>query len=102
MENSKVIFRSVTIWDGSGTPPFSGDVLIRGRRIAAISRCAGELSSDDANSIDASGLTLMPGLVEGHAHLSFGGAARNTDLGDIPPEEHVLLTMRNAVLLLDH
>jgi len=52
--------------------------------------------------IDATGLTLMPGLVEGHAHLSFGAAARNTDLGDIPPEEHVLLTMRNAALLLDH
>ncbi len=44
----------------------------------------------------------MPGLVEGHAHLSFGGAARNTDLGDLPPEEHLLLTMRNAALLLDH
>ena len=47
-------------------------------------------------------MTLMPGLVEGHAHLSFGGAATNTDLGDIPPEEHVLLTMRNAKTLLDH
>lgn len=102
MQNSKVIFKSATIWDGTGAPPFIGNVLIEGQRIALISRGRGELSSEYAISVDASDLTLMPGLVEGHAHLSFGGAARNTDLGDIPPEEHVLLTMRNAALLLDH
>jgi imidazolonepropionase-like amidohydrolase len=44
----------------------------------------------------------MPGLVEGHAHLSFGGAVNDSDLGNIPPEEHLLLTMRNAKTLLDH
>ncbi len=52
--------------------------------------------------VDASGATLMPGLVEGHAHMSFHEATRNTDLGDIPPEEHVLITMHNAKTLLDH
>ena len=36
--------------------------------------------------IDAQGLWLMPGLVEGHAHLSFCGATQYTDMGDIPPE----------------
>jgi imidazolonepropionase-like amidohydrolase len=43
----------------------------------------------------------MPGLTEGHAHLTFIGARTNTDMGDIPPEEHLLATMRNAELLLD-
>jgi imidazolonepropionase-like amidohydrolase len=52
--------------------------------------------------IEARGRTLMPGLVEGHAHISFGGAVNDSDLGNIPPEEHVLLTMRNAKTLLDH
>ena len=51
--------------------------------------------------IDALGMTLMPGLVEGHAHLSFCGATKNTDLGDIPPEEHVIETLHNARKLLD-
>lgn len=46
-------------------------------------------------------MTLMPGLVEGHAHLSFCGAQRNTDLGDIPPEEHTIATLHNAKTLLD-
>ena len=44
----------------------------------------------------------MPGLVEGHAHISFGGAINDSDLGNIPPEEHMLLTARNAKTLLDH
>ena len=52
--------------------------------------------------IEARGRTLMPGLVEGHAHISFGGAVNDSDLGNIPPEEHVLLTVRNAKTLLDH
>ena len=43
----------------------------------------------------------MPGLVEGHAHISFGGAVNDSDLGNIPPEEHMLLTARNAKTLLD-
>ena len=34
-------------------------------------------------------------LVEGHAHLLLR-RARNTDLGDIPPEEHVIETLHNA------
>jgi imidazolonepropionase-like amidohydrolase len=104
---SGILFKDATIWDGSGARPFAGNVLVRGQRIAAISPGAGNLPCDparidDVQIIDAAGMTLMPGLVEGHAHLSFGGAARNTDLGDIPPEEHILLTMRNAALLLDH
>jgi imidazolonepropionase-like amidohydrolase len=44
----------------------------------------------------------MPGLVEGHAHISFGGVVNDSDLGNIPPEEHMLLTVRNAKTLLDH
>jgi imidazolonepropionase-like amidohydrolase len=32
----------------------------------------------------------------------FVGPARNQDLGEIPPEEHLLRTCRNATLILDH
>jgi hypothetical protein len=60
------------------------------------------LTAAGAEVIEAGGMTLMPGLVEGHAHLSFGNAVASTDLGDLPPEEHTLLTARNAKTLLDH
>jgi imidazolonepropionase-like amidohydrolase len=99
---ARTLFRQVMVWDGSGATPFPGDVLVDGNRIRTVARKTGELSGDGALWIDGRGMTLMPGMVEGHAHLSFGGAQKNTDLGDIPPEEHTLLTMRNAKTLLDH
>ena len=71
-------------------------------RIKTIARAPERLSAEGATVIEARGRTLMPGLVEGHAHISFGGAMNDSDLGNIPPEEHVLLTVRNAKTLLDH
>ena len=89
------------VWDGSGAAAFDGELLFDGARIAGVGRGRGAIDAPAARRIDARGMTLMPGLVEGHAHLSFCGATRNTDLGDIPPEEHVLETMHNARTLLD-
>ena len=99
---SRTLFRNAQIWDGSGAPAFPADVLVEAGRIKTVARSPGALSADGATLIEARGRTLMPGLVEGHAHLSFGGAVNDSDLGNIPPEEHVLLTMRNAKTLLDH
>ena len=46
--------------------------------------------------IDGGGATLMPGLVEAHAHVSFANRRISQSLGDIPPEEHTLLAANNA------
>ena len=99
---SRTTIRNCRVWDGSGKAAFPADLLIEGEHIRAVSRNLGQLDGLDAEFIEASGMTLMPGLVEGHAHLSFGNAASSTDLGDLPPEEHTLLTARNAKALLDH
>jgi imidazolonepropionase-like amidohydrolase len=98
---SRVLFQGAMVWDGSGAERFPADVLVEGNRIRSIAR-GGGLSAEGAEIIPCRGRTLMPGLVEGHAHISFGGAVHDSDLGDIPPEEHLLLTMRNAKTLLDH
>ena len=45
---------------------------------------------------------LMPGMTEGHAHLSFDSVTSTEDLIIPPPEEHTLLTARIAKTLLDH
>lgn len=94
------LFRNAMIWDGTGANRYAGDVLVADDRITKVSKS--RINVPEAMEIDATGMTLMPGLVEGHGHISFDGATRNTDLGDIPPEEHVLITMHNAKLLLDH
>jgi imidazolonepropionase-like amidohydrolase len=97
-----ILFRGASVWDGSGTDAFPADVLVEGKRIKAIARYPERLTADGAMVIEAKSRTLIPGLVEGHAHISFGGAVNDSDLGNIPPEEHMLLTARNAKTLLDH
>ena len=88
------------VWDGTGAPPFPGKVLIDGERIAAVAPQAEAVAADGAERIDAAGMFLMPGLVEGHAHLSFVDTPRGTALGELPPEDHALLTMDAARRLL--
>jgi imidazolonepropionase-like amidohydrolase len=97
-----ILFRDASVWDGSGAPAFPADVLVENGRIRRIAPIPARLSVEGAFVIEARGRTLMPGLVEGHAHISFGGAVNDSDLGNIPPEEHMLLTVRNAKTLLDH
>src|SRR5690348_5908783 len=99
---SRVVFRDSMVWDGSGADTYPADVLVDGARIRSIAKARGQLMAEGAVVINCYGLTLMPGLVEGHAHISFGGAVNDSDLGNIPPEEHLLLTIRNAKTLLDH
>lgn len=96
------LFTNVTIIDGSGEPPFSGDVRIEGNRIAAVCRNPDTLPAEGADIVDGDGATLMPGLTDAHAHLSFIDSVDLAGLGDLPPEEHTLETMKVAKLVLDH
>ena len=75
-----VLFRGASVWDGSGAAQFPADVLVEGSRIKSIVRAPERLASEGAFVIEARGRTLMPGLVEGHAHISFGGAVNDSDL----------------------
>jgi imidazolonepropionase-like amidohydrolase len=56
---------------------------------------------DGATRIDCAGKFLMPGLVESHAHLSYGGASQLQDLDlKCPPEETFLTAVENGALML--
>ncbi len=56
-----VLIRNGRIIDGSGNPWVSGDVAIRGDRIAAIGNLAG---ADAKHVIDAKGLVVAPGFID--------------------------------------
>lgn len=57
-----------TIYDGLGTEPFEGDISVGEGRITSIGR------ADPAEiTIDAAGLTLLPGLIDAHSHLGIVG-----------------------------
>ncbi|HSC99465.1 MAG TPA: amidohydrolase family protein, partial [Casimicrobiaceae bacterium] len=58
-------------------------------------------SEDGDDVIDGHGATLMPGLIEPHAHLSFVDQATPAAFSTLPVEEHLLLTLKHAKLYLD-
>ena len=98
-----VLFRDAQIWDAVEDAPCPGDVLVERNRIKAVARGHNQIATENAaETIDAEGMFLMPGMVEGHCHLSFVNIARNRDLGEIPVEEHLLRNCRNATFILDH
>ncbi len=95
----QILFTKVMVFDGSGETPYLGEVLVQGNRIEEVARGESQISRDGASVVDGDGATLMPGLINGHCHMSYAGSLT---MGDIPPEEHTLITMHQAKLLLDH
>jgi imidazolonepropionase-like amidohydrolase len=96
---ARTIITGATVFDASGSAPFEGDVVVEAGRITTVSKTS--VPQAGAEVIQAKGLFLMPGMVDGHSHLSFENVAQPDDLVKPPPEEHTLLTARVAKLLLD-
>lgn len=66
----QLIVRGGRVIDGSGQPPTeNATVVIEGDRIVAVQAGAVEVPPG-ARVIDASGLTVMPGLIDMHVHAS--------------------------------
>jgi len=68
---SQVLFTNVQIFDGLNEARMAGNVLVEGNLIKQVS--AEAISAPGATVIDGGGGTLMPGLIEAHAHLSLHG-----------------------------
>lgn len=97
-----ILIANVRVFDGTGAPTFPGRVLIEGDRIRAVVR-GDDFSVPGARVMDGNGGTLMPGLVEAHAHLAFPSSVeRIIPSFGLPPEESLLISVQNARILLDH
>src|SRR5258706_15842707 len=94
------LIASAKIFDGTGREPFRGAVRVEAQRIAAVIPGADTPDSAGATVIDGRGATLMPGLIESHAHLGLADMSLQ-DLNALPIEEQVLITVRNARTMLD-
>lgn len=64
-----IVIRDATIIDGTGRDPVRGGVVIEGERIVDTGGAAPYHSEN--HTIDAAGLTLLPGLIDSHVHLTF-------------------------------
>ncbi len=101
-----ILFTNAMIFDGTGCDVFPGEVCVEGNRIAAVAEGAERLPRDGTAIINCQGATLMPGLVEAHAHLSWPSSVGRIFHGPniaklLPPEEHLLVTAHNARVTLE-
>ncbi len=100
---AETYFQNVNVVDATGKEPFLGNVLVVDQRIKQIDPGPPTRQGPDTTIVDGqSEAYLMPGLIESHAHLSIEDTDDLAKLGAIPPEEHTLMTMRNAKLYLDY
>ncbi len=99
---TRTLFSDVNIFDGSGTGLFPGSVLVEGNRIAAVVPAGESFDTDGATVITGKGRTLMPGMVEAHAHLTWPSSIdRVIKAMKVPLDEHVAVTENNARITLD-
>ena len=68
----RVLVRAVRVIDGvAATPQLGVDVLIDGSSIGAIEPHDPARSLGDLTVVDGAGRTLLPGLIDAHAHYTF-------------------------------
>lgn len=77
-----VLFRNGRVIDGTGTPPWTADVLVEGNRISAVGpgKPGRSAELDGVDCLDISGSTVMPGLIDAHCHVTFDAPCSNDEL----------------------
>ncbi|MBM3523187.1 MAG: amidohydrolase family protein [Alphaproteobacteria bacterium] len=73
----RILLQAGIVIDGTGRAPFPADVVIEGNTIASVGSVA---SNAETRRIDARGLTVMPGLIDAHCHLTFDDAGSNPEI----------------------
>jgi hypothetical protein len=90
--------------DGYGGEPVeNAAVKVEGNLITAVGRTEdfGENPNGNMRVVDLGGKTLMPGLIEGHFHISFWGVSELPDLDlKLPAERTTVYAVKNAELAL--
>ena len=100
---TQTLFTNIMIFDGSSKKSYRGEVLVQGNRIKKVAKGKKRIERNGAEVVDGGGATLMPGLINGHSHIGYSEEGTNLySLGDTPPEENTLITMRHAHILYDH
>src|SRR5690348_13976529 len=95
----RTVYRGAALADGAG-PELRRDVsvLVEDDRIVSIGPAGDEPDPGDAEVIDCSGTTIVPGLVDSHSHLTMPGGAHWVDRGFDSPQRLVEVAEHNARL----
>lgn len=81
----QILITNVDVWDGTSASVKKGvDVLVEGNKIKKVAK---GIKADGAVVINGGGRTLMPGMIDGHAHVMinahFNTVEKDMDLTDI-------------------
>lgn len=71
-----VLIRNGWVADGTGSPPFLGDVAIEGGHVVEVGRLGEQATAERV--IDAAGKVVCPGFVDPHSHSDFSLLANPT------------------------
>jgi imidazolonepropionase-like amidohydrolase len=79
--NDELLIKAGTVIDGTGAAPLKNtDVLLRDGKIVGIGASAAVEATPEAETIDASSKTVMPGLIDAHCHTTFDMVQSNDEL----------------------
>jgi imidazolonepropionase-like amidohydrolase len=85
--SGRFLYRDAALADGHAASLQRGvSVLVDGGAIRWIRPVGGEEDPGDADVIDASGATIVPGMVDSHSHVTGPGGARWLDRFADPPD----------------
>src|SRR6266702_3799342 len=104
LEEAPPLFLNAKLIDGyGGTPVEDGAVRVEDNRITHVGRTADFGENPDGNQrvLDLRGKALMPGLTDGHFHISFWGVRELPDLDlKLPAELSTIYAVKTAELAL--
>jgi len=86
----RIILKTSTIFDGKGGVEKNRQIVIEGGKITSVDNSAGK------GTYDLTGLTVMPGWIDTHVHLSWHFDAKDRLEQGGPPARQALYTEANA------
>ena len=110
---ARTVFTGGQVFDGTGSAAFPGEVVVDGDRVVAVREGHHPDLHGTDTVVDVAGHTVMPGMVESHAHLTFPSAVGHIDPSFNPPVDvsffhhiegfpsELARAERNATILLD-
>ena len=77
---SEILITGGSLIDGTGAAPRAADVLLRDDSIVAVGAPGTVSAAAGATRINATGKTVMPGLIDTHLHCTFDDVQSNDEL----------------------
>src|SRR3974390_1827174 len=94
-QSERVLLAGATIVScagGAGELPYSGDILIEGDRSVDVFAGIAPVDRASVRSVDLAGATVLPGLADAHAHISWplDFVFDHPQVVAMPDDEHAL------------